>query len=252
MDASLSVIPNAGRAPALLRSQALQKLLQLPDESALFFWISHIPSPMPTGLVSELVLLLHTEKFKIGKLTQKANILNVSEYLVWVRQHTFIILKHFTIYKSIFKCTALVPNTVWSNTVGSEDARQRRRCSLSAPVPSTALKDTRYIQSGSSSNSYRSWSPNWGTSISFSKILNSWTRCLQMSFPRNEFWSATPTFKMRNPRRGVTLPVRRRARFEPHLLHSEPERFFSYYRILLHFLMIIMNNNSQVMNNLSM
>lgn len=78
---------------------------------------------MPTILVRELVLLLFTEKFKIGKLTPKANIFNVFEYLVCVRQYTLIILKHLTIYKSIFKCIALVLNTIVSNTGGRENTR---------------------------------------------------------------------------------------------------------------------------------
>ena len=82
--------------------------LQFPYDSALFSAISDIMCPLPTILVGDPVLLLFTEKSKIGKLTQRANVFSVFlEYSGCVRQNTFIILKHFKMYKSIFKCAAL-------------------------------------------------------------------------------------------------------------------------------------------------
>lgn len=92
---------------------------------------------------------------------------------------------------------------------------------------------------GCSSNNSRSWSPNAGTSISVSKILNSWTRGLQMSFSSNDFWSIAPNAKMRNPRRGVTFPVSRRARIQALSSGFRTREVLSYYRICS----ILLNHN---------
>lgn len=117
--------------------------------------------------------------------------------------------KAFNIFKYIsFVLSAILSHRVVVRALGRPHPRMR--CSLSAAGPSSTAKDL----PSCFFNSYVNWSLNSYTSVSMSKILNNYTRCLQMYFPSHNLWPINPNFTMRKLKPGGTLMISGRARIQ--------------------------------------